>query len=286
MNDTPDAAAAAPSVAAPFASASDRLKVERAGHVLVLTIDDPATRNALSGDDLYAAFEAVVRYANADLGIRALVLTGAGTAFSSGGNVRDMHERKGMFGGAAHEIAEQYRTGIQRIPRALLDLDVPAIAAVNGPAIGAGCDLACMCDVRIASERALFAESFVKVGLVAGDGGAIIWPQLIGFARAKELLMTGEMLTAARAAELGLVNHVVPAAHLDARVAEVAAKILANPRWAVRWTKTVTNIPLKALAAQLSDPALAYEVLSNLTADRREAVAAFVGKRPPSFTGE
>ena len=101
-----------------------------------------------------------------------------------------------------------------------------------------------------------------------------------------KLLMTGEMLSAARAAELGLINHVVPADQLDARVTEVAAKILANPRWAVRWTKTVANLPLKALAAQMSDAAVAYEALSNMTADRREAVAAFVAKRKPDFTGE
>jgi enoyl-CoA hydratase len=143
-----------------------------------------------------------------------------------------------------------------------------------------------MCDVIIASEKAVVGDPHVKVGLVAGDGGAIIWPQLIGFARAKELLMTGEMLTAERALHLGLINHVVGHDQLDAKVAEVADRILANPKWAVRWTKTTANIPLRALAAQLLDAAMAYELLSNSLDDRREAVAAFVEKRPPNLTGE
>jgi enoyl-CoA hydratase len=132
----------------------------------------------------------------------------------------------------------------------------------------------------------VIGDPHIKVGLVAGDGGAIIWPQLIGFARAKELLMTGDLLPAADAARMGLINYAVPAEELDAKVDEIAGKILGNPRWAVRWTKTVANIPLKELAARLSDPAVAYEILSNMTEDRREAVAAFVEKRRPELSGD
>src|SRR5271155_2595784 len=148
------------------------LRIEQHDQVVLLTLDDPATRNALSGAELFAAFERAVDHINGDLSIRAAILTGAGTAFCSGGNVRNMREKKGMFGGTPQEIATHYRTGIQRIPRALFQLDVPLIAAVNGPAIGAGCDLACMCDIRLASQNAVFAESFVKVGIIPGDGGA------------------------------------------------------------------------------------------------------------------
>ena len=167
-----------------------------------------------------------------------------------------------------------------------IELEKPIICRLNGAAAGLGATLALLCDVVIAADTAVIGDPHVKMGLVAGDGGALIWPQLIGFARAKELLMTGEMLSAAEAARLGLVNHVVPADQLDAKVAEVAGKILANPRWAVRWTKTAANIPLRALAAQIGDAAVAYEMLSNLTADRREAVDAFVARRPPDFSGE
>jgi enoyl-CoA hydratase len=124
------------------------------------------------------------------------------------------------------------------------------------------------------------------VGLVAGDGGALIWPQLVGYARARELLMTGEMMTASEARTLGLINHVVPGESLDAKVAELVGKLLANPRWAVRWTKTVVNIPLRALAAQTMDAAVGWESVSNFHEDRREAVAAMREKRAPNYTGD
>ena len=131
----------------------------------------------------------------------------------------------------------------------------------------------------------MIGDPHVRMGLVAGDGGAVIWPQLIGYARAKELLLTGEMLTAARAAELGLVNHVVPAAELDARVDALADQLAAGAPWAIRWTKTVANIPLRRLAHELMDASIAYEMGTSTTADHREAVAAFREKRPPRFTG-
>merc|ERR1711916_97493 len=120
--------------------------VEREQAVAILTLNRPETRNALSGEEIFAAFEEIFAELNADLSIRAAILTGAGTAFCSGGNVADMRDRKGMFAGTPDEIAASYRHGIQRIPRAFANLHVPIIAAINGPAIGAGCDLACMCD--------------------------------------------------------------------------------------------------------------------------------------------
>src|SRR5512134_3149472 len=126
------------------------LQYEQRGAVVLLTLSDPATRNALYGEDLFQAFEDVVARMNSDLSVGAAVLTGEGHVFCSGGNLADMLARRGMFGGAAPEVERQYRSGIQRVPRALLALDVPLIAAVNGPAVGAGCDLACACDVRIA----------------------------------------------------------------------------------------------------------------------------------------
>ncbi|MDP3459081.1 MAG: enoyl-CoA hydratase-related protein, partial [Hyphomonas sp.] len=125
-----------------------------------------------------------------------------------------------------------------------------------------------------------------KVGLVAGDGGALIWPQLIGFAKAKELLMTGDLLDAKEAQRLGLINYAVHASQLDEKVDEIAGKILANPKWAVRWTKTTANIPLRALAAQLMDASIGWESVSNYLSDRREAVTAFKEKRAPKLTGE
>ena len=143
-----------------------------------------------------------------------------------------------------------------------------------------------LCDIIIADEDAKIGDPHVKVGLVAGDGGALIWPQLVGYAKAKELLMTGDLLSAAEAKDLGLINYAVPTSQLDAKVAELVEKITSNPKWAVRWTKSVTNIPLRALAAQLMDASVGWESVSNYLDDRREAVQAFKEKRPPKLTGE
>jgi enoyl-CoA hydratase/carnithine racemase len=279
-------AAMSPAAAAVAGAKSGaRLRVEREGHVLMLTLDDPATRNSLHGDALFQAFEDVVRQANDELEIRVVVLTGAGLAFSSGGNVRDMHDRMGMFAGAPQEIAEQYRKGIQRIPRALLSLDVPAIAAVNGPAIGAGCDLACMCDLRIASERAVFAESFVKVGIVPGDGGSWLLPRIVGYARAAQMAFTGEMIDANEALALGLVSRVVPHASLMDATLELARRIAANPPHALRWTKRLLKESMHERLDTILTMAASFQALAHQTQDHAEAVAALLDKRAPTFQG-
>ena len=257
-----------------------RLRLTREARILTITLAGPTPVNAVDGA-MHRELARVFQDAQDDSDSDLVVLTGAGRAFCAGGDTgwfKTHIDDPRTFRAIAPEA--------KRIVSSLLDLEKPIICRLNGAAAGLGATIALLCDVVVAADTAVIGDPHVKVGLVAGDGGAVIWPQLIGFARAKELLMTGEMLSAARAAELGLINHVVPADQLDARVAEVAGKILANPRWAVRWTKTVANVPLKALAAQLSDAAVAYEVLSNMTADRREAVAAFVAKRQPDFTGE
>lgn len=267
------------------ASSPAKLRVERQEHVLVLTLDDQPTRNALHGEELFRVFEDAARLANDDLDIRAVVLTGAGLAFSSGGNLREMHERKGMFGGAPQQIAEQYRTGIQRIPRALMALDVPTIAAVNGPAIGAGCDLACMCDLRIASERAVFAESFVKVGIVPGDGGAWLLPRIIGYPRAAQMAFTGEMIGADEALQLGLVSRVVPHAGLMDAAMELARRIAANPPHVLRWTKRLLKQAQHEGLDTILTMSASYQALAHQTHDHAEAVAALLAKRTPQFEG-
>ena len=265
---------------------SSKLRLDRHGHVLVLTLDDPKTRNALNGDDLFAAFEEVTRMANADLDVRAIVLTGEGSAFSSGGNIRDMHEKAGMFGGGPQEIVEQYRKGIQRIPRALLSLDVPLIAAVNGPAVGAGCDLACMCDFRIASILATFAESFVRVGLVAGDGGSWLLPRIVGYARAAEMAFTGESIDAKQAFNIGLVSKVVPHEKLLESALDIAERIAVNPPQVVRWTKRLLKESQHERLDTILSMAASYQAIAHQTADHAEAVAAMLEKRTPAFVGK
>ena len=188
---------------------NDPILFEQRGNIALLTLNRPDTRNALSGEAMFAAFEDLFARMNADMSIRAAVLTGAGSAFCSGGNVAEMRDRTGMFAGSPEQIAANYKAGIQRIPRAFQKLDVPIIAAVNGAAIGAGNDLACMCDIRIAASTARFAESFVKVGIVPGDGGCWLLPRVVGASNAALLALTGDAIDADEALRMGLVSKVV-----------------------------------------------------------------------------
>ena len=160
-------------------------------HVLTLTMSSPDTRNALTGPEQFEDFERTCDEINDNKAIRAVVLTGEGSAFCAGGNVKDMRDRTGLFNGDPYDQADSYRRGIQRIPRAIYALNVPIIAAVNGPAVGAGCDLATMCDIRIASEKAMFAESFVKLGIIPGDGGAWFLPRAVGYSNACMMAFSG-----------------------------------------------------------------------------------------------
>lgn len=257
-----------------------RIRATRAGRILTLTLHAPNPVNAVDAA-MHHELARVFFDAQDDPESDLVILTGEGRAFCAGGDV-DWFKTQIADPASFRAIGPEAK----RIITSMLDLEKPLICRLNGAAAGLGATIALLCDVIVASERAVIGDPHVKVGLVAGDGGAIIWPQLIGFARAKELLMTGDMLSAQQAFAIGLVNHVVPADDLDAKVGEIAAKILANPRWAVRWTKTIANIPLRTLAAQINEAAMGYELLSNMTEDRKEAVAAFVEKRAPKLSGE
>ncbi len=252
----------------------------RSGRVLTASIRGPNPVNGVDArmhEELADVFVDLQRDPDSDL----IVLTGDGRAFCAGGDMA-WFDAQIADPWSFRDIAADAK----RIITTLLDLEKPIICRLNGAAAGLGATLALLCDVIIADETARIGDPHVKVGLVAGDGGAVIWPQLVGYAKAKELLMTGDLLTAQEALALGLINHVASRETLDAKVAEMAGRILANPKWAVRWTKTVINTQLKALAATTNDAALAYEILSNMTRDRAEAVAAFKEKRTPRLTGE
>lgn len=264
-------------------ASTEALCLERHGAVAVLTLNRPDTRNALSGEDMFAAFENHFAALDRDLGVGAIVLTGAGSAFCSGGNVADMRDRTGMFAGTPAEIAERYRTGIQRIPRAFERLGVPIIAAVNGPAIGAGNDLACMCDIRIASESAVFAESFIKVGIVPGDGGCWLLPRTVGASHAAELAFTGKTIDAAQALAMGLVSRVVPPQALMEQALSLAAQIAANSPQILRWTKQLMREARVSTLGQALDAAAQLQGQAHHTEEHAEAVRAFFEKRTPVF---
>jgi enoyl-CoA hydratase/carnithine racemase len=207
------------------------------GPTQVWTINMPHVGNAITDTGFIAAFEAAVDGANVDTAIRAVILTGEGKIFSAGGNVKEMADRTGMFGLDALDQRRAYIDGIQRIPRALSRLEVPLIAAVNGPAVGAGCDLAMMCDIRVASERASFAESFVQIGIVPGDGGTWFLPRAVGYERAAEMTLTGDRVDAATALEWGIVSRVVPHDDLLPQARALAERIVKNPAHALRMAK-------------------------------------------------
>jgi enoyl-CoA hydratase/carnithine racemase len=213
------------------------LDISGAGPTQVWTINLPHVGNAITGKDFITAFEAAVDTANADTAIRAVILTGTGKIFSGGGNVKEMADREGMFGLDALDQRHAYTDGIQRIPRALSRLEVPLIAAVNGPAIGAGCDLAMICDIRVASERASFAESFVQLGLIPGDGGTWFLQRAVGYERAAEMTLTGDRIDAATALEWGMVSRVVPHDDLLPQAHALAERIVKNPAHALRMAK-------------------------------------------------
>jgi len=260
------------------------LNYEQQGHIVTLTMNDSEHRNPLTGNSAVPEFLQAIERIHADHSVRAVILTGAGTAFSSGGNVRDMGR---YFSGEMTpiELRREYRLGIQKLPLALFNLEVPVIAAVNGAAIGAGLDLACMCDIRVASEQARFAESFVKLGIIPGDGGAWLLPRIVGLSRATEMTLTGQMLDARQALEWNLVSRVVPAGQLLTTAHEIADAIAANPPHAVRLAKRLLREALHTRLDTLLEMSAAFQVLSHQTADHQGAVAAFIEKRQPAFRG-
>ncbi|WP_454598165.1 crotonase/enoyl-CoA hydratase family protein [Qipengyuania sp. SM2507] len=263
----------------------DLLKVERAGHVVTLTIDRPDTMNPLGaagdGDAFVAACDAIDR----DLDVRCVILTGAGRAFSAGGDIKAMKERSGSFGGTAPGLSDNYRNNIHRILRALYGLRVPLIAAVNGPAIGLGCDLACLGDIRIASSKAKFGVTFLKLGIIPGDGGTWLLPRIIGEARASELFYTGEVIDAGTACAWGLVSRVVEAEALMDEANALAEKIAAMPPHALRHAKNLMRQGRGTSYDTALEMAANTQALMHLTEDHMEGVDALIEKRAPQFKG-
>ena len=264
---------------------SEFLIYEQDAHVVTLTMNAPESRNALSYDGQYAEFVEVCQRINADMSVRAVVLTGAGPAFCAGGNVKGMRERASGGHWTPFQAREFYRNGIQHIPLALYDLEVPTIAAVNGPAIGAGCDLTCMCDIRIASEKARFAESFVRLGIIPGDGGAFLLQKVVGVSKAAEMTFTGDQIDAQEALACGLVSKVVAPDDLMPEAHALAGRIAANPPHALRMAKRLMRESQHARLDTVLQMSAAYQALAHHTADHAEAVEAFFEKRKPEFKG-
>ena len=255
------------------------IKFERRGKVLDVTLNRPDKLNAVD-EQMHGELACLFADISNDAGSDIIVLTGAGRAFSAGGDIdwmQKMIDIPNSFEKTAREA--------KQIINSLLDCQKPIIAKINGHATGLGATIALFCDVIFASETAKIGDPHVSIGLVAGDGGAVIWPQLIGYARAKEYLLTGDLIPASEAARIGLINHAVPVNDLDAKVQEFADRLAAGATKSISWTKVSVNIGLKQLVQSVMETSLAYEAMSSRTADHQEAINAFRDKRAAQFNG-
>jgi enoyl-CoA hydratase len=262
------------------------LNVAVADRIATITINRPDRLNAVH-NALHHELEQIWLDVRADQGVNAIILTGAGRAFCAGGDVKGMAE--GSLSGAAPKKGKGRGRGPiaasngRRVIENMLDVEQPIIGAINGDAIGLGATLALLCDITVASEKARFADTHVKVGIVAGDGGAVIWPLLIGPHRAKEFLMRGNFISGAEAGRIGMVNYAVGPDDVMTKARELARELADGPTWAIRWSKLAVNKWLKQQANLILDASLAYEMMTFNTKDHQEAVKAFVEKRKPNF---
>jgi len=253
------------------------IALERAGRLLTITLNQPDSLNTINlamHEELAEVFVFATRDEHSDV----VVFTGAGKAFSAGGNLDHMWNNATN----PHLFDSEVRLA-KRIVFAMLDLDKPLICRMNGHAVGLGATLALLCDVVFASDRAKIGDPHVALGLVAGDGGAFIWPQRVGLPRAKEYLLTGELLSADKAAEIGLVNHALPPEELDGAVDAFCQRLLNGSPNAIRWTKVLLNLELKRVAMAVMDAGIAYEAVTVRSADHREGINALKEKREPDF---
>ncbi len=253
------------------------IALQRDDRLLTITLNQPEALNTINlamHEELAEVFVFAARDEYSDV----VVLTGAGKAFSAGGNLEHMWNNASN----PHLFDGEVRLA-KRIVFAMLDLDKPLVCRMNGHAVGLGATLALLCDVVFAVEQAKIGDPHVALGLVAGDGGAAIWPQLVGLPRAKEYLLTGELLRADQAAQIGLVNHALPLQELDGAVDAFCQKLLNGSTNAIRWTKVLLNLELKRVANAVMDAGIAYEAVTVRSADHREGINALKEKREPDF---
>lgn len=248
--------------------------VERTGPIAIVTLNRPERRNAFTDIQQIDDIANAIRELNADRDVRCIIVTGKGSAFSAGGDIAQMMRGEALFDERPEVTRMLYRRGIQQLPELFESMEVPTIAAVNGPAMGAGCDLALMCDIRIASEKAAFAQTFVKLGLVSGDGGAWLLPRLLSFSDACELALTGDVIRADRALEIGLVSRVVPPERLMDECMSIASRIASNPGDGVRMTKRLLRLGRNMQMNSLLEVSAAMQAIAHTTAGHKDSLKA------------
>jgi enoyl-CoA hydratase/carnithine racemase len=255
------------------------LKVDYDDGVATITLNRPERRNA-AHDPMHRELETIFSDVGADDDIRAIVLTGAGETFCAGGDASSMDS--GEFNPTGPRIPFN---GVRRLVNSLLDVEQPIIGAINGDAAGLGATLALMCDVTYVAEGARIGDTHVKMGLVAGDGGAVIWPALIGMARAKQYLLTGDWISGTEAERIGLVNFALPADEVLTAATAFARRMAEGAPMAIRWTKYSMNKLLREQINLALDTGMFLEAATMGTEDLQEAASAFLEKRKPQFRG-
>lgn len=259
--------------------------IEVDDRIATITLNRAETRNALS-EEVIGALVAALEAADTNPDIDCVVLTGAGPGFCSGGNIKQIKALTAEQHMSPMELENWYKTQIQRIPLTMERMSVPVIAAIRGHAIGAGCDLACMADIRIAADDAVFAESFLRVGIIPGDGGAWLLPRIVGLAKASQMMLTGEFIDAAKAERYGLVSEIVPIAELMPRAMEMARMVAQFPPAAIRKTKRLIKDARDVSLAEHLDQAAIWQGVLQQMDDHREAIDAILEKRSPRFQGK
>lgn len=256
------------------------IKFERKGRVLYMTFNQPEKLNTLAGIS-HTELSTVFRDIDEDEGSDIVVVTGAGRVFSAGGDIEYMQYLRDN-----PKVWYKCVREARNIVNSMLECEKTVVAKINGDAIGLGATVAVCCDMIFAAEHARFGDPHNNVGLTTGDGGQIMWPQLMGYARAKHYLLTGEKFSAQEAKDMGMINDVFPAEELDAAVDKYVEKLLRLPAQSLRWSKATINTPLRQMAASMMDLGMAYENVSAQTVDHQEAIKAFREKRHPKFIGE
>lgn len=253
--------------------------------IVKLILNRPDASNAFS-DEMITELCRVLREADRDPDVRVIIVTGEGKHFCAGGDVKAMQQRSGMFAGESDELRKRYMYGIQQIPLTMESIETPVIAAINGAAIGAGLDFSCMCDIRLAGERAKFGETFTKLGLIPGDGGGFFLQRIIGYSKAMELTLTGEVFDAKHALEIGLVNRIFPNDSLLDEAFAFAKIIASNAPVAVKYSKKIIRQAYHDRINSHLEAAAAYQGVAQRTHDHFEGVSALLEKRPAKFEGK
>lgn len=263
------------------------VKVSRQGAIVTLLLAHPGTLNRLTTEGQFIELAQEIRSVATDPSARVLVITGQGSAFCAGGDILKMAAREGFSAGTVAEIQQRYRNTVHQVPLALAEIDIPTIAAVNGPAHGAGCDLACFCDIRLAAPKATFGFSFAQLGIIPGDGGAWILPRLVGRSKAMELAFTADPIDAEAALRIGLVSEVVREGGLLARAQALAAHIAQHPSAAIRMTKRLLRDSEQQTLANHLDLVAAFQAIAHMAPEHIAAVNSVIDRlqsrpRPPA----